>query len=1797
MKKLSLVTTLILCLISQIQAQYNFQYAYEYGSIFSTRDVKTMGNSGFISNLVNGTLNIDPRNSFSLSAPSLGASQYVIGEYDTNGDLVDYIHIEGTITANDFAINSQGEILIAIAHTGAVYLEASTSQAANYSPGNTTEVYLTVAKYSSNGTLIESRDVKIGDQSYTSQIQVDFKNDNDFYLMVNLRDQSDMSFGAAPQNFASGTFAGIYSNFSLQSGRSFQANFNLGGIGGDSNGNVFIGGFQTINNNTINIGNSITLSAPTGQSRTFLIKYNSNMDYQDHIDFGEGALAYAGRMRVSNDKIHYVGFPSNENIVSLNQGYERLYLDPDNPSQDFTAPNNNYGYVVATYNNSLGLEDVLKFGYGTSTLAETSHARFYFSVNAGKKVVTIQSSKSATQNVDYLEGNGNKHLIGKGVRAIMVFDEQNEPLYFASGLNSFFSQSALLQDGSIFYTAAITAATDLDFGNGVSNSNNSTTAYFSLISPCTTSSTPPISEITVCGGETINQSVNGVSISLPGSYYYFTQSGTNCPVRNITNIIQPDELVLNNIIKQDISCSGSSDGSLEIDFTGGTAPFEYSLTSGATYSSLPSNNIVTGLGKGTYLIKLRDANNCESSITNIVINEPDLLELDAANDQSPTSCGGNNGKIQVGTIGGTMPYTYSLDNGATTVTPNSSGFIEGLMAGSYTLLVTDANGCTASDNFTINDPTSITASASILDSPCFGESTGSITLTATQGVGPYQYSIDGTNFQSSATFDQLAAGNYSLTIKDASNCRVQVNATVNQPLSALTFDNISIIDNLCNGATNGTINISASGGTTPYEYSIDNGSSYQSSGSFTSLTSGSYTLIVRDFNGCTETTQSIVQEPSPISASISGTTQISCNGANDGTITLAVSGGTGPYEVSADGGTFNALPSNGMFTGIGPVTIQNLTIRDANGCTTTINGFTMTEPDAISNGGIIVQNVSCNGLQDGQIEVDGTSGGTGSIQFSIDGVNFQSSEVFTGLSAGNYTLTMKDANNCSATSTFTIAQPNPIDLEATIVNISCNGNSDGGIIATTQGGTAPYEYSINGIDFQAGSFSGLSAGNYTLYVRDANGCIESSTYTISEPAALSVGINSTQSVSCSGGSDGSVTVNVSGGNPTYQYSLDGQTFGDDSILTGLSAGNYTLSVKDNQGCTTSVSFSISEPTAISVTATTSNITCNGANDGSANISATGGTGTFTYSMDGTNFQSANAFTGLSAGTYSITVKDANECTTSISLNITEPDALVLNFEAVDITCNGANDGQIAGFTTGGTSPYQYSIDGTNFQTGVFSGLNPGNYTLTVKDATGCTTSSNVVINEPAILSASTNSVTNVSCNGANNGSALLSVTGGSTPYNYSLDGNAYNASVDLSSLAPGNYTVYVLDANNCETTTTFSITEPSAISVSAVPTSVQCNGGTDGSISIAASGGTGNFSYSIDGTNFQSSNEFSGLQAGDYTLSVKDQNNCVVTATTTIAEPSAIVATITTSNVLCNGGNNGSLTVSASGGTGTLMYSIDGTVYQSGSVFSNLSASSYTIFIKDVNDCVTSVSSSITEPIAITTNASVTNVLCNGESDGSITVTPTGGTGTFEYSIDGTNFQTSSTFTNLSAGNYSVIVRDANACTASVNATISEPSALSVSASLTDDNTINASATGGTAPYQYSIDGTNFQSSATFSGLTNGQYTITVLDSNGCTASTNTTLVVTGFENEPTTQIVQVYPNPSQDFVIVKGLAHGDLIRLLNTNGEELKSIEHNNNSSEHRLDIQNTVQGIYLISVLDKNGSRKTTRKLIIER
>lgn len=537
----------------------------------------------------------------------------------------------------------------------------------------------------------------------------------------------------------------------------------------------------------------------------------------------------------------------------------------------------------------------------------------------------------------------------------------------------------------------------------------------------------------------------------------------------------------------------------------------------------------------------------------------------------------------------------------------------------------------------------------------------------------------------------------------------------------------------------------------------------------------------------------------------------------------------------------------------------------------------------------------------------------------------------------------------------------------------------------------------------------------------------------------------------------------------------------------------------------------------------------------------------------------------------------------------------------DVSCNGGSNGSVTVTAAGGTPAYSYNIGAGNQTSGTFGGLSQGTYTITVTDGTACSATVGVSIAAPAVLTASLTSSSNVACFGAATGTAEISTVGGTQNYSYNIGSGSQNSGL-FSGLTASNYVVTVTDASNCMTTVPVAITAPSSALSAAVSstTNPTCNGDTDGSLTIAGSGGTAPYTYNI-GSGGQFNGAFSGLNGGAYTLSITDGNGCMTTTMATLTNPSLISSNVSVSSnyngaqISCNGGSNGEITASATGGTGTLTYAWSNG--QTGAIATNLSANAYTVTITDANACNTDVAVIVSQPSALAATATMNNaVSCNGGADGIALVTASGGTGV--TSAIWSNGQIGSTANALTAGTYTVSVTDANACNTTTSVTITEPIALSGTVVDNGDGTATANGLGGTAGYSYQWDATaGNQTTATATGLVNnGTYSVTITDANGCTSIANVTVTIVGLDQIPNLSAFEVLPNPNAGTFQIQVTfteAKEATVRLTNVLGQVLKEYNYSDASFSIPVELSNQASGVYFVIL--QTGAQSTTKKVVV--
>lgn len=1203
-------------------------------------------------------------------------------------------------------------------------------------------------------------------------------------------------------------------------------------------------------------------------------------------------------------------------------------------------------------------------------------------------------------------------------------------------------------------------------------------------------------------------------------------NGTDDAVASVT--VTVNNITIDNVTISPEACLGDDDASITTTAStgGGTAPFTYTLSGPTTGSN--STGSFSGLSPGLYTMTLEDAAGCTDTYSFTVDPGPACCTVSATG-IDPSCNGGSDGSATANPANGVAPYTYQwYDSGGTAISGQTSQTASGLAAGTYSVTITDANGCTSSVSVTLSEPTALSGSTTATDVSCNGSCDGSVTVTPTGGTSGYTYSINGGTSQASATFTGLCPGTQTIEIEDDNGCTFTTTQAVAEP-AVLNITETDNTDEIC-GQSNGTSTVTATGGTTPYSYEL-NGST-NSTGVFTGLTTGAYVATVTDDNGCTATVNvNIVSTPGP-TPFVDTYSDVVCAGGLSGSVTIGVTDGTSPYTYSLDGGTAQA--SNTFSLAAGSHTV---TVTDDNGCTGDVT-FSISEPTPVSFT-TVVTDANCHGICDGSIEVT-ASGSNAPYTYSDDnGTTFQGSNILSGLCDGSYNVVVSDVNGCLANATVAVGEPDTLDATFTFVEPSCYGICDAEIhISGVTGGVTAYEYSIdNGSTYYASpDFTAQCAGTYDIIVRDANLCeFEMTGSIVTTPPQIQFNFVANNPSNC-GAQDGSFEIAAYNGTAPYTYSIDGGTnWQTNGSFSSLYAGLYTLVVSDMNGCMDSTYSPLSDQEMTSTLTMSQDVTCYNGSDGVGVVNVTsGGSPPITYTLN--TFSTGNSigpqangvFGGLIAGEHTVQITDGGLCINLIQFTLTQPDTILFDAVAVDISCPAGADGEItfSNPTGGNGAPYEYSIDGgATYQTAAtFTGLTSGTYTLYTRDSQGCEGSSQITLTEPSPFDIYINA-TDLTCYQNATGFVQVVASGATSPYVYDLGGTT-NTNGVFSGLAANTtgYNITITDDNGCTFDTIQALTEPTELLATFVVTDALCYGSCDGIIDVTATGGTPAYAYSSDGgTTFQSSASLTGLCQGTYTLQVRDDNGCTFDGSETVNEPTEITFSTATTPATC-GNDNATITVTAANGTPGYTYAIsndNGTTYsaaQASNIFTALAVDDYIVMVIDNNACeMTNTETTVPDPLPQIDLIETVDPLCNGDANGTITITSSNGVGTHEYSMDGTNYQASNVFTGVADGTYTVYVRDANGCIDQTDVTLTHPDILAYNATITDllcnsdfTGAIALTATGGTTAYQYSIDnGTNNQSSGAFDFIAAGTYTVLVTDANGCTATGTETV------NEP----------------------------------------------------------------------------------
>lgn len=1069
--------------------------------------------------------------------------------------------------------------------------------------------------------------------------------------------------------------------------------------------------------------------------------------------------------------------------------------------------------------------------------------------------------------------------------------------------------------------------------------------------------------------------------------------------------------------------------------------------------------------------------------------------------------------------GGVAPYTYQWSFEGEVVQTNSnlagsqSSVLTQAKAGIYTVTVVDNVGNTLTRNFSFFGVTNFDLDVNVIDVlQCVSETTGVVTGDISGGLAPYTirfFDLDGNIVNTINNFPGgplnlggIPAGQYLVEVEDANLC-IELTEIEIPDVDPIVFDPIAGVGTFPETCQeNGGVSFTATGVTGDVSFRIRRANGTYVNGwtlapggviEYNQLSAGNYVLEVTDFyrdESCPAELDFTIGNEVLLEYTATPT-QVTCFGETDGTITLR---------------------ADRVFMGFAfPPANINVDIIRPNGTF------------AVNNASVAI------GANTGQ-------------------------QTFTGFGPGTYTIRVRHGGGsypqCEEEFTVNIgAPPSAINLATSSTPISCFGDNDGTATVVATGGWEGFTYLwSNGAT--SATATGLVPGNYSVTVTDAEGCFAVANVTVAgPPSPLTANINGLTELTCAGSNDGSAQVtNVSGGWGTYTFLWsNGETT---PIAYNLPAGMNTVTITDSGGCELILNVNTGVPPAPVVTSTPVSPSCFGGSDGSLRIQIADTSSTFAVTTNGVTLVGNDVlFPNLPAGTYFVNIAyDGGACQIVHEATISPAPQILFNdanLNIQDILCHGDGNGSITGLqVSGGTGAltYQWQVrSGGVFvdmpgQTGLnLMNLSGGTYRIVVRDANNCIVTRQFVINEPNPLTVNGPVVTNVGCFGENSGTVSFTISGGTSPYTYSLNGGTPVTTSLGDVTIPGlgasiNNFIEIRDANNCAVPNlNFNITSLPEITVNNIDVTMEtCAGQNNGSIQIAFSGGSGNLGVQwFRAGNFSTvlSNNalLSNRGPGEYVARIFDQTNpnCFILQNVTIPPTPALNLQLDgqPTNVGCFGEATGAINVLASGGTGGYTFQWTGSngFTSNSQNISNIPAGTYNVRVTDANGCFRELNNITINQPPTGVQISVLNVIeptCDSATDGRIEIQVAGGNPGYTFSWFRDNGMgvldplpsTTSTLSNIGSGNYIVRVTDANGCTNEELFTINAPDPIQINVLSVDDVTcvgrnngrIFIEVTGGTGLYFFNWDHGFINQNP--SNLSPGTYAVTVRDANNCEA-------------------------------------------------------------------------------------------------
>ncbi|WP_131474502.1 T9SS type A sorting domain-containing protein [Flavobacterium sp. KMS] len=1350
-----------------------------------------------------------------------------------------------------------------------------------------------------------------------------------------------------------------------------------------------------------------------------------------------------------------------------------------------------------------------------------------------------------------------------------------------------------------------------------------------------------------------------------GDYYYKITDSQGCIFSKYSTLVTIKEptvkLSTNTASQKQPSTSTSNDGEITINAIGGENGYTYIVTKVNGTTTTYSTNIITGLGDGIYDIYVKDGNGCTTTSERFTLK---ALAINLVKQVDIKCFGEKTGALTIEAVGGTTPYTYSWFNiveGVETVIPlQTNSSLTGLVTGKYRIKLKDKFKEIYTD-YNITQPLNpLEATHSYTDVSCYGGNNGTITLDIKGGTAGY--TVVYTDIKNPAkTIDatKLIAGTYSYIITDANNCTYNspANITISQnaqvAITSITQTQPTIVT-----ANDGVITINADGGTKKYTYILKkNGTSTEyTTNVITGLGDGVYDVTVRDGNNCTSSSETVTLKA--LAIAFVNKIDVTCNGANTGSIEVLVSGGKPQYSYKwyykQNATDINYTELAGEITN----RAQNLyagfykvVVTDNVNISRELIIAELIERPAITCT-FVKTNVSCFNGSDATITLT-IQGGTGDYHVTWnDGVTTKDR---TGIPFGDYSFTITDDNGCSYSTTpvaVKITQPLKPLIIASYNKIEASGYSlkNGSIDIVAADGTAPYTYQWYqgaGKTVMAGKknalLNGIGEGTYTVVVTDKNLCTTEATYTIYQPDELLItNISQTQAIKCFENKQAILKATITGGAPIgvpdadknyiykwYNKLTPAVVASTTNPSETLLAGDYILEVSDGFGNSfTSTPVTVIQPDLLKINYTQKNVSCNGGSDAAITIAITGGTGPYKIVWSTGNNANKNTLDNLIASTYNVTVTDANLCETKQEIIITEPKAMGIIVVKTPPSAFGVDDASIKVTVVGGTPNYNFKwydkndtliYTDDNKESNSIYNIYVGQYFITITDANGCLIEKRDLDKvDPLFIKLAQINI--VKCHGDATASIKAITSGGLPDYYYKwYDVTNPNLVISeaetLINAKVGTYYVIATDYfGKSIQSENITITEPSALDNSLSSQYTRCGDGNDWTITSAASGGTAPYSY-LWNTGVRTP-DLVNTPPGNYSLLVTDNNGCTIIKNINIVAPIHLAAAEVIKIPTCYAGGDATITVTASGGKAPYYYLWN--TGEKSNVLSNVSAGNYTITVTDSKGCIIDHTYTIVNPPKDIINLGEDVTLCF---DQSLTINATidDDKATYAWTSDKGFTSNKPMITVSQPANYTVVVTNKLGCEASDTIKISaQQTAISAEFAISSQVFVNekfiivdiSNPEADSIEWILPADATVKSKDKDYAEMSfskAGEYEITMVTQKGdCTAfQTKKVLVIEGEYKDPETTDLQkkfdikIYPNPSNgiftvDVTLDKIMAGHVKVYNLSNNMVIDSKSENGKDAYSFNFSLSGLPSGIYFVLFESQQGNK--LRKIIIQ-